>query len=295
MSPVRGLTSAMQPFSHRRGSKPLTAADTERLLAGRKVHPEAPTVQHALAGLLDSAAGPASGQELAGEAAAVAAFVLATAERAACSAQFRARATRRPAAIAVGIAAAVVVAFSGAAAADALPTPIQELAHTAFGAPAPRHPAPLPKATPPTSQPAPAASPSPKSQHGKAKALRKKASPSGSARGKGKGKAVPPGHQKAVMGATAPVPAHQAFTRRRGRALYGGQVPAAPRAAASWRGGGGVGRDAAWGETHQQNRRADWFRYTRPGMREPWRDHVSLVWSDQASSASQPNTRSTAM
>jgi hypothetical protein len=193
MSADGDLPSAMQSFSRRRGSTPLTAADTERLLTGHEVPPGAPAVQHAIAELLDSAAGPARDQELAGEAAAVAAFVLDTGERAARSAQFRAHARRGPA-IAAGIAAAVVVAFSGAAAADALPAPIQELAHTTFGAPAPRHPAPLPEVTPPSSQPAPAASPSPKSRHGKAKALGKKASPSGSALGKAKGKAVPDNH-----------------------------------------------------------------------------------------------------
>jgi hypothetical protein len=198
MSPDNGLPSAMQSFSRRRGSQPLTAADTERLLAGHGVHPEAPAVQHALAGLLDSAAGPARDQELAGEAAAVATFVLATGERAARSAQFRAR-TRRGQAIVAGIAAAVVVGFSAAAAADALPAPIQELAHTAFGAPAPRHPAPLPKATPPSSPPAPAANPSPHSPNGKAKAPGKKASPNEPARGKATGKAVPPGHQKTTV------------------------------------------------------------------------------------------------
>jgi hypothetical protein len=200
MSPDNGFPSAMQPFSRRRGSQPLTAADTERLLAGHGVHPEAPAVQHALAGLLDSAAGPTRDQELAGEAAAVAAFVLATGERAARSAQFRAH-TRRGQAIVAGIAAAVVVGFSAAAAADALPAPIQELAHTAFGAPAPRHsvprhPAPLPKATPPSSSPAPAASPSPHSPHGKGEAPGKKASPNEPARGKAKGKTAPPGQQK---------------------------------------------------------------------------------------------------
>jgi hypothetical protein len=200
MSPDNGFPSAMQPFSRRRGSQPLTAADTERLLAGHGVHPEAPAVQHALAGLLDSAAGPTRDQELAGEAAAVAAFVLATGERAARSAQFRAH-TRRGQAIVAGIAAAVVVGFSAAAAADALPAPIQELAHTAFGAPAPRHsvprhPAPLPKAAPPSSSPAPAASPSPHSPHGKGEAPGKKASPNEPARGKAKGKTAPPGQQK---------------------------------------------------------------------------------------------------
>ena len=193
MSADGDLPSAMQSFSRRRGSTPLTAADTERLLTGHEVHPEAPAVQHAIADLLDSAAGPAKDQELAGEAAAVAAFVLATGERTARSARFRAHA-RRGQAIAAGVAAAVVVAFSGAAAADALPAPIQELAHRTFGAPAPRPSAPLPKATLPSGTPAPAASPG--SRHGKAKALGKKASPKALAHGKAKGKAVPPGHQK---------------------------------------------------------------------------------------------------
>jgi hypothetical protein len=193
MSADGDLPFAMQSFSRQRGSTPLTAADTERLLAGHGAHREAPAVQHAIARLLDSAAGPANDQELAGEVAAVAAFVVATGERAARSARFRVRA-RRGQAIAAGIAAAVVVAFSGAAAADALPAPIQELAHRTFGVPAPRPSAPLPKATLPSGTPAPAASPG--SRHGKAKAVGKKASPKASAHGKAKGKAVPPGHQK---------------------------------------------------------------------------------------------------
>jgi hypothetical protein len=240
MSPVRGLTSAMQPFSRCRGSKPLAAADTERLLAGRGVHPKAPAVQHALAGLLDSAAGPASDQELTGEAAAVATFMLVTGEHAARSAQFRARARRGPA-IAVGIAAAVVVAFSGAAAADALPGPIQELAHTTFGAPAPQHPAPLPKATSPSSQPAPAASPSPKSQHGKAKALGRKASPSGPAPGKAKRKAVPPGPSE---GLSPSLPVGRRTSRSRTHVAW--------RSRASVPAGTGVSRDAAWGEARSK-------------------------------------------
>ena len=52
-------------------------------------------------------------------------LVLASGGRAACSARFGARA-RRVQAIAIGIAAAVVLAFSGAVAADALPASIQE-------------------------------------------------------------------------------------------------------------------------------------------------------------------------
>jgi hypothetical protein len=199
MSADDDLPYAMQSFSRRAGSTPLTAADTERLLDGHGAHREAPAVQHAIAGLLGSAAGPPKDQELAGEVAAVTAFVLATGEHGARSARFRAR-PRRGQVVAAGIAAAVVVAFSGAAAADALPAPIQELAHRTFGAPTPRSSAPLPKATVPSGTPAPTASPG--SRHGKAKAPGKKASPKALAhgtakgKGKGKGKAVPPGHQK---------------------------------------------------------------------------------------------------
>ena len=204
MSADDDLPFAMQSFSRQSGSTPLTAADTERLLDGHGAPREAPAVQHAIAELLGSAAGPPNEQELAGEVAAVTAFVQATGERAARSARFRARPGRGQV-IAAGIAAALVVAFSGAAAADALPAPVQELAHRTFGAPAARPSAPLPKATRPAGTPTPAASHG--SQHGKAKAPGKrkaspKASPKASAhgnakgKGNGKGKAVPPGHQK---------------------------------------------------------------------------------------------------
>ena len=153
-------------------------------------------MQHAIAGLLGSAAGPPNDQELAGEVAAVTAFAQATGERAARSARFRARA-RRGEAIAVGIAAALVVAFSGAAAADALPAPIQELAHKTFGAPAPRPPAPLPKATRPAGTPTPAASPEASTARRRPPG-RKRRPRLGTRQGEGDGKAkaVPPGHQK---------------------------------------------------------------------------------------------------
>lgn len=207
MSSDDDLPFAMQSSSRRADSTPLTAVDTERLLDGHGAHREAPAMQHAIAGLLDSAAGPANDQELAGEAAAVAAFVQAT-ERSR-SARFRVRA-RPGQAIAAGIAAAVVFAFSGAAVANALPAPIQELAHTTFGAPAPQPSAPLPKATAPSGplpkatvpsgRPAPAVSSG--SRHGKARAVGKKASPKALPHGKAKGKeghpARPsaPGHQQ---------------------------------------------------------------------------------------------------
>ena len=193
MSADGDLPSAMQSSSRQGGSTPLTSVDTERLLDGQGAHREAPAVQHAIAWMLDSAAGPACGQELAGQVAAVAAFQQATGERAARSARFRARARRGPA-IAAGIAAAAVVAFSGAAAANALPVPVQELAHRTFGAPAPPPPAPLPKPTRPASTPSPAASPG--SEHGKAKTSGKKAPHKAQATGKAKGQAKPHGHQK---------------------------------------------------------------------------------------------------
>ena len=205
MRPSGDFPSGMQPFSRRRGrddSLLLTAADTDWLLAQHGVGCEAPAVQHAIAGLLDIAAGPPSGQELAGEVPAVAAFVLATSQRATRSAH-----ARRGRVTAVAMMASAVVAFSGAAAANALPVPIQKLAHTTFGAPAPRPSAPLP--TLPPGKPAPMPSPSSVSQQAKAKAPAPKApkakapaakapaakaSSKAAARARPKGKAGPPGH-----------------------------------------------------------------------------------------------------
>jgi hypothetical protein len=201
MSQAQDHPRARRPFSRRASSQPPTVADSERLMAGRAIHPEAPALQHALAGLLDYAARPGSAQELAGEAAAVAAFRLVVSERRARSA--RPRAFARPGrVIGAGLAAAAVVAFSGAAAADELPAPVQELAHTAFGAPAPSHSAPGPRGTSPalspSARPDPTASPGPTSQHGKAKGhanASPSATPPGKAKGKTKAKATPPGQQ----------------------------------------------------------------------------------------------------
>jgi hypothetical protein len=148
----------MSPY----GSLPLTAADADSLLAGRAVRSGVPAVQHALAVLLDSAAGPPSDQELAGEVAAVAAFMLVTSQRdVRRQTRFRTLA-RRGQAVAAVVGTSFALAFSGAAAASALPAPIQELAHKTFGAPAPRHSVLAP----------------------------------GKARGKAKGHTVPPGHAK---------------------------------------------------------------------------------------------------
>jgi len=116
-------------------SRRLSAADAERLIVRHWAHPEAGAEQHRLAALLDSVTAPPTDQELSGQAAAVAAFVLVTGDRAARS---RRGASRRAMGITAGIVAVSIAAgFSGAAAADALPGPIQELAHQTFGAPAP--------------------------------------------------------------------------------------------------------------------------------------------------------------
>jgi hypothetical protein len=208
MRPRGDLPSGTQRASRRRGRDDslLTADDADRLLARRQARSEAPAAQRAIAGLLDIAAGPPSHQEQAGEVAAVAAFVLATSDRATRPAR-----TRRGRVIAACIAASAVVAFSGAATANALPAPIQKLAHTTFDAPAPRPSAPLP--TPPAGKPSPMPSPSSTSQHAKAKAPKApkpskakaskapaakapkaKASPKAAAQAKPKGKAGPPAH-----------------------------------------------------------------------------------------------------
>jgi hypothetical protein len=117
VSPHDDLPPAMSPWSRRPGSQPLTTADAERLLTGHGAHPEAPAVQHALAGLLGSATGPPSDQELTGEMAAVAAFVLVTNQR-------DVRGTRRRIrfrslawnghAVAAAVSSAVTLAFSAA-------------------------------------------------------------------------------------------------------------------------------------------------------------------------------------
>ena len=102
-----------------------------------------------------------------------------------------------------------------AAAADALPAPIQELAHKTFGAPAPRHSGPLPRATVSSGSPTPVTSPALKSPAGKATAkgnasanangnangkakASAKPSPNGLTHGKKNGKVAPPGHQKTL-------------------------------------------------------------------------------------------------
>jgi hypothetical protein len=117
MSPHDDLPSAMHPLSRPAGSEPLTTADAERLLMGRGADPQAPAVQHALAGLLDTAAGPPSDQELTGEMAAVAAFVLVTSQHDVRGARRRIRSwslARSGHAVASAVGAAIVLVLSGA-------------------------------------------------------------------------------------------------------------------------------------------------------------------------------------
>ena len=122
-------------------------------------------VQQAVARLLAAAAGPATEEELYEEPAIVAAFVLAvngTGPRAGKQGRFpgsRGTAGRVPVLVA-GIAMAMGAAVGGTATAGALPPRIQEIAHMAFGAPAPHHhgggaPAPAPRHSPRSGQPSP--------------------------------------------------------------------------------------------------------------------------------------------
>lgn len=157
MSPGEDPASTEHPTAGRSASQRLSAADAERLIARHWAHPEAPDEQHALAAVFDSATAPATDQELAGEVDAVAEFVLATCERAA-RAVSEVRSRRgvggRKWAITAGIVAVSVMGFSGAAVADALPGPVQELAHKALDAPAPPHPVLRSTPTPVSGRPA---------------------------------------------------------------------------------------------------------------------------------------------
>jgi hypothetical protein len=124
-----------------------------------------PDVPQAVARLFEAAAGPATEEELSGEPAIVAAFVLAVnaaGPRSGKQGRFPdgRRPSRRVPVLVAGIAMAVGAAIGGTATADALPPRIQEIAHTAFGAPAPHHhgdgvPAPTPRHSPRVRKPSP--------------------------------------------------------------------------------------------------------------------------------------------
>ena len=145
----------------------------DMLLERRPIPPGAPPELHDLARMLDAAAGPGEPGDLAGEAAARAAFSrlpspAGTSRAAPRSA--RHRLTERPARGRLPLAAALAMAAAGLGSATAayvgvLPSPIQHLAHVVIGAPPPANdsdpgrslvvgsssprPAPSPRATSP--------------------------------------------------------------------------------------------------------------------------------------------------
>src|SRR5215472_14658745 len=138
--------SLAEMFFHRRpASRPSPEeATAERLLAGRGAGPGAPPGQQALERVLAAAAGPATQRELSGEVAAVAAFLLAARPNGSRARHRRHTSrpmARRPAyklpAVTAALVMMMVLAIGGTAAAGALPGPLQRLAHTTFGAPAP--------------------------------------------------------------------------------------------------------------------------------------------------------------
>jgi hypothetical protein len=119
----------------------------DMLLERRPIPPGAPPQMHDLARMLAAAAGPAESGDLAGEAAARAAFSRLRSPAGlshAAPRSARHRLTVRPARGRFPLAAALAVAAAGlgsatAAYAGALPTPIQHIAHEIIGAPEPGH------------------------------------------------------------------------------------------------------------------------------------------------------------
>lgn len=111
-------------------------AAVERLLARERLDPEAPASQRTLELVLTAAAGPATGRELAGEAAAVTAFlaVRPRPERA------RWHTPRRIPVLTAAVMLVTILALAGTAEAGALPAPLQRLAHRTIDAPAPTQP-----------------------------------------------------------------------------------------------------------------------------------------------------------
>lgn len=107
-------------------------ATAELLLANRHVDRHAPASDRTLELVLAAAAGPATGRELAGEAAAVTAFLAARPEP-----ELARRRPRRVPVLAVAFALVALIALCGTAEAGALPAPLQRLAHQAINAPAP--------------------------------------------------------------------------------------------------------------------------------------------------------------
>jgi len=129
---------------HPAGRSSPEEAMAERLLAGRGAGPGAPSGHQAVERVLAAAARPATQRELSGEAAAVTAFLQAAranASQARHGRHGRRPAARRPAyklpALTAALMMMMFLAIGGTAAAGALPGPLQRLAHSTFGAPAP--------------------------------------------------------------------------------------------------------------------------------------------------------------
>jgi len=128
----------MSHFPCRLLRRPLGAAAAEELLARRGAAPGAPASQQALARVLEIAAGPPTGRELADEAAYVAAFVLATSPAGTRRAALP-QVLRTFAQLTLAVAAAVLAVGAAAALTGRLPAHAQEVAHTILGVPAPHH------------------------------------------------------------------------------------------------------------------------------------------------------------
>jgi hypothetical protein len=120
----------------------------DMILERRSIPPGAPREIHGLARMLAAVAGPAEPGDLAGQAAAQAAFTrLASPPGTSPAALRSARRSlperpargRLPLAAALAVAAAAGLGSTAAAYADVLPSPIQHFAHVAFGAPPPPH------------------------------------------------------------------------------------------------------------------------------------------------------------
>jgi hypothetical protein len=123
-------------------------ATAELLLARRQLGRHEPASQRTLELVLAAAAGPATERELAGETAAVTAFLAALPE----PEPARRRGARRLPVLVVAFVLVALVALCGTAEAGALPAPLQRLAHQAINAPAPspamRFPRPSADVTP---------------------------------------------------------------------------------------------------------------------------------------------------
>jgi hypothetical protein len=121
----------------------------ERLLSGLDAWPDASPSQQALAHIFEAASRPGTGPELSGEAAAVDAFLLVVAPPCALTRTWRGKRplARRAPVLATAITTALFAGVFGTAAAGALPAPLQQFAHTTFGAPTPPPGRPAPSLT----------------------------------------------------------------------------------------------------------------------------------------------------